>query len=59
MKKKIGIHWFRYDLRTVDNPSLNHLSKNYDNVLGVYIFDEVNSDPKLGSASRVWLNYSL
>ena len=42
MKKKIGIHWFRNDLRTIDNPSLNHLSRNYDNVLGVYIFDEVN-----------------
>ena len=59
MKKKIGIHWFRNDLRTFDNPSLNHLSKNYDNVVGIYIFDEVNSDPKLGSASKVWLNYSL
>ena len=59
MKKKIGIHWFRNDLRTIDNPSLNHLSRNYDNVLGVYIFDEVNIDPKLGSASKVWLNHSL
>ena len=59
MKKKIGIHWFRKDLRTIDNPSLNHLSRNYDNVLGVYIFDEVNIDPKLGSASKVWLNHSL
>ncbi len=59
MKKKIGIHWFRNDLRTIDNPSLNHLSRNYENVLGVYIFDEVNTDPKLGSASKVWLNHSL
>ena len=59
MKKKIGKHWFRNDLRTIDNPSLNHLSTNYDNVIGIYIFDEVNSDPKLGSASKVWLNYSL
>ncbi len=59
MKKKIAIHWFRYDLRIYDNPSLNHLSNNYDNILGVYIFDEINSDPKLGSASMVWLNHSL
>ena len=29
MKKKIGIHWFRNDLRTIDNPSLNHLSRIY------------------------------
>ena len=59
MKKKIGIHWFRNDLRINDNPSLNYLSRNYDNVLGVFIFDEINANPKLGSASKVWLNYSL
>ena len=59
MKKKIGIHWFRNDLRINDNPSLNYLSRNYDNVLGVFIFDEINASPKLGSASKVWLNYSL
>ena len=35
MKKKIAIHWFRYDLRILDNPSLNYLSDNYDNILGV------------------------
>ena len=28
MKKKIAIHWFRFDLRVCDNPSLNYLSKN-------------------------------
>ena len=59
MKKKIAIHWFRFDLRVSDNPSLNYLSKNYDNILGIYIFDDINSDPKLGSASKVWLNASL
>ena len=59
MKKKIAIHWFRYDLRILDKPSLNYLSNNYDNILGIYIFDEINSDPKLGSASKVWLNSSL
>ena len=59
MKKKIAIHWFRFDLRVSDNPSLNYLSKNYDNIIGIYIFDEINSDPNLGSASKVWLNASL
>ena len=59
MKKKIAIHWFRFDLRVSDNPSLNYLSKNYDNIVGIYIFDEINSDPNLGSASKVWLNASL
>ena len=56
MKKKIGIHWFRYDLRINDNPSLNYLSRNHDNILGVFIFDEINANPKLGSASKVLLN---
>tara|TARA_A100001011_G_scaffold357491_1_gene402406 strand:- start:1070 stop:2488 length:1419 start_codon:yes stop_codon:yes gene_type:complete len=59
MKKKIGIHWFRYDLRINDNPSLNHLSRNYDNILGVFIYDEINANPKIGSASKVWLYNSL
>ena len=59
MKKKIAIHWFRFDLRVSDNPSLNYLSKNYDNIVGIYIFDDINSDPKLGSASKVWLHASL
>ena len=59
MKNKVAIHWFRQDLRIKDNPSLNYLSKKYDNLVGVYIFDDVNSDPKLGSASKVWLFQSL
>ena len=49
MKKKIAIHWFRFDLRVSDNPSLNYLSRNYDNIVGIYIFDEINSDPNIGS----------
>ena len=59
MKKKIAIHWFRFDLRISDNPSLNYLSKSYENIVGIYILDNINSDPKLGSASKVWLNASL
>ena len=46
-------------MRVSDNPSLNYLSKKYENILGIYIFDDINSDPKLGSASKVWLNASL
>ena len=59
MKKKIAIHWFRFDLRISDNPSLNYLSKSYENIVGIYILDNINSDPKLGSASKVRLNASL
>ena len=40
MSKKIGVHWFRLDLRLNDNPSLEKLSKEVDSVLPIYIFDE-------------------
>ena len=32
MNKPIGIHWFRYDLRLKNNPSLSNLSKKVDKV---------------------------
>ena len=59
MKNKVSIHWFRQDLRIQDNPSLNYLSKSYDNVVCVYILDEINCDRILGSASKVWLYGAL
>ena len=37
MTDKIGIHWFRLDLRLNDNPSLDQLSKEVDKVLPIYI----------------------
>ena len=40
MSDKIGVHWFRLDLRLNDNPSLEQLSKEVDSVLPIYIFDE-------------------
>ena len=58
-KDKIGIHWFRQDLRINDNPSLNYLSKKYKKILAVFILDEINSNRKLGSASKIWLYHSL
>ena len=59
MKNKVAVHWFRQDLRVKDNPSLNYLSKKYENIIGLFVFDDVNSDPRLGSASKVWLYESL
>ena len=59
MKNKVSIHWFRQDLRIQDNPSLNHLSKNYENIVCVYILDEINCDRTIGSASKVWLHNAL
>ena len=56
MNKPIGIHWFRYDLRLKNNPSLSNLSKKVDKVIPIYIFDP---DEKIGSTSRWWLEKSL
>ena len=40
MDDKIGIHWFRLDLRINDNPSLIYLNKEVDKIIPVYIYDE-------------------
>ena len=53
------IHWFRQDLRIQDNPSLSYLTKNYDNIVCVFILDEINCDRIIGSASKVWLYNAL
>ena len=59
MKNKVSIHWFRQDLRIQDNPSLSYLTKNYDNIVCVFILDEINCDRIIGSASKVWLYHAL
>ena len=56
MSDKIGVHWFRLDLRLNDNPSLDQLSKEVDSVLPIYIFDE---NIEIGQASMCWLEKSL
>ena len=40
MADKIGIHWFRLDIRLNDNPSLIHLNKHVDKIIPVYIYEE-------------------
>ncbi|MDC6448290.1 deoxyribodipyrimidine photo-lyase [Alphaproteobacteria bacterium] len=56
MADKIGIHWFRLDLRLNDNPALEQLSKKVDQVIPIYIFDKTS---KIGQASKCWLEKSL
>ncbi|MDC0161917.1 deoxyribodipyrimidine photo-lyase, partial [bacterium] len=56
MSDKIGIHWFRLDLRLNDNPSLIHLNKEVDKIIPIYIHEENN---ELGQASKCWLEKSL
>ena len=56
MSSKIGIHWFRFDLRINDNPSIFEISKEVNSVLPIYIYDE---GIEIGSASKCWLKKSL
>ena len=56
MAYKIGIHWFRLDLRLNNNPSLIQLTKEVDKIIPVYIYEE---NIELGQASKCWLEKSL
>ena len=56
MADKIGIHWFRLDLRINDNPSLINLRKEVDKIIPIFIYDE---NIELGQASKCWLEKSL
>ncbi len=59
MTKEISIFWFRQDLRTQDNPALDHALKQ-GNVMPIYILDDVNSaEWRMGGASRLWLHHAL
>ena len=40
MVDKIGIHWFRLDLRLNDNPSLIYLNKQVDKIIPLFVYDE-------------------
>lgn len=54
------IHWFRNDLRLLDNPALAEAAKSTRPVVSVYILEDADSDPWApGGASRWWLHHSL
>jgi deoxyribodipyrimidine photo-lyase len=57
MTASITLFWFRRDLRIADNPGLFEAAQ-HGAVLPVYILD-IDELPKIGSASRWWLHYSL
>jgi deoxyribodipyrimidine photo-lyase len=42
MKKKIGLHWFKKDLRLMDNPSLSSLASRVDELYCVYLMDDIS-----------------
>ena len=59
MKQPLSIVWFRNDLRLWDNPGLLKASA-LGSVFPVYILDDLSPPPfKIGSASKIYLHYSL
>ena len=56
MKLKLGIHWFRQDLRLNNNPSIDSLAKKVDKIIPIFIFDPME---RIGSVSKWWLQQSL
>ncbi len=54
------IHWFRNDLRFLDNPALTEATKSTRRVVPLYILEDADLDPWApGGASRWWLHHSL
>ena len=51
MKKKLGIFWFRLDLRLHDNLALSDLVKKCEKIIPIFILD---NDENLGSASMMF-----
>ncbi|MDC1050893.1 deoxyribodipyrimidine photo-lyase [Candidatus Marinimicrobia bacterium] len=50
---------FKNNLRINDNPALYYANKYSDQILPVYIYDDVNIKKSLGSASKYWLYNAL
>ena len=59
MKEEVSIYWIRQDLRLSDNPALC-ASVESGSIIPIYILDKINpEDHKIGSASKIWLHFSL
>ena len=56
MEDKLGIFWFRQDLRLHDNLALSDITKKCNKIIPIFIQDD---EAKLGSASKWWLYHSL
>jgi deoxyribodipyrimidine photo-lyase len=60
MPQNTSIVWLRDDLRIADNPALRHAIDSGDQLVVVYILDEVSEGIRPhGAASRWWLHHSL
>ena len=56
--KSTGIFWIREDFRIHNNPALSFASNNHDNLVALYIYNNVEFDNKR-EAQKWWLFKSL
>lgn len=59
MVNKTAIVIFSDDFRIQDNPAFFYASKNYQNIIPLFVYDEFYLGRKLGSASKVFLHHAL
>ncbi len=60
IKHKLGIVWFRQDLRLSDNPALKTAITECEQVIPVFVDDPLpGTISSIGEASRVWLHHAL
>ena len=59
MNNKTAIVLFSDDFRINDNPALFYASKNYENIIPLYIYQEDYLGRKIGAASKVFLHKVL
>jgi deoxyribodipyrimidine photo-lyase len=57
-KFKKTIYWLRNDLRLSDNPALSFACNNSDEIIIIFILDEINHR-NIGQASKWYLHHSL
>lgn len=53
------LHWFRGNLRLMDNRALNAAAQGADRVICVFVLGDPAGEPSRGVASRAWLAHSL
>ena len=54
----IGIVWIREDFRIDNNAALSYATQNHDNVIALYIYNNIDYDNKR-EAQKWWLSKSL
>ncbi len=59
MTDKVGIMWFRDDLRLEDNPALHYLCETCSSLVLITNPKSAEDRRSLGSASKLWLHQSL